>query len=255
MDQPAPVIHSYHEYTQHLEEALSFVRCLLHLSRKHQYLVGLDEQMKRCWNTSVNANLPDAEDRKACAQSIGAMRAELLNGPIMPVMRAMVPLLQHCQSYFMGLPLPAGSTPVLPIACTVQLCRHENAPDAVFCARCGAKLPQAPKPVSSGGWQLPSAMDHGKEIIADLTVCIDDCNCLKRLAPEDELFKFIDDQVQKMARFTRKSILPSPAERAELRLDRLSTDDMEAHVGAMFESAVQRLHGFSQLYVGFPTRM
>jgi hypothetical protein len=66
------------------------------------------------------------------------------------------------------------------------------------------------------------------------------------------LFRFIDDLVQKMARFTRKSILPSPAERAELRLDRLSPDDMEAHAAAMFASAVHKLHGYSQLYVGFP---
>ena len=249
----APVIHSYHEYTQHLEEALSFVRCLMHLSRKHHYLVSLDKQMSRCWNTSVNGNVPNADDRQACAQSIGALRADALAAPIMPVMRAMVPLLQHCQAYFMELPQPPGATPVLPTTCTVSLCRHENAPEATFCARCGAKLP--PKPEPSGGWQLPSAMVHGEEIIADLRICIDDCNCLKRLAPEDELFRFIDDQVQKMARFTRKSILPSPAERGELRLDRLSTDEMQTHVQVMFESAVQKLHGFSQLYVGFPAHI
>jgi hypothetical protein len=224
----------------------------MHLSRKHQYLVSLDNQMKRCWNTSVNGNVPDAEDRKACAQSIGAMRADLLVAPVMPVMRAMVPLLKTCQAYFVELPLPPGTTPALPVTCTVQLCRHENAPEAVFCARCGAKLPQAPKPASSGGWQLPSTMVHGDAIIADLGICIDDCNCLKRLSPDDELFRFIDDLVQKMARFTRKSILPSPAERAELRLDRLSPDDMEAHAAAMFASAVHKLHGYSQLYVGFP---
>ena len=51
-----------------------------------------------------------------------------------------------------------------------------------------------------------------------------------------------------------KSILPSPAERGDLRLDRLSTDEIETHVLAMFESAVQKLHGFSRLYVGFPSR-
>src|SRR5690349_16919082 len=152
MDQPAPVIHSYHEYTQHLEEALSFVRCLMHLSRKQHYLVDLDNQMKRCWNTSVNGNVPDAEDRKACAQSIGAIRADLLSAPIMPAMRAMVPLLKHCQKYFIDLPLPRGATPVSTITCTVELCQHENAPEAVFCARCGAKLPPSFKPESGGAW-------------------------------------------------------------------------------------------------------
>jgi hypothetical protein len=254
MSDAAPVIHSYHEYTQHLEDALSFVRCLMHLSRKHHYLVSLDEQMKRCWNTSVNANVPSEEDRKACAQSIGAMRTEALVG-IMPAMRAMVPKLQQCQAYFVRLPLPPGASPASINTCTVALCRHENAAEAAFCARCGARLPPIVKPESTGGWQLPSGMVHGEEIIADLGACIDDCNCLKRLAPDDELFRFIDDQVQKMARFTRKSILPSAAERAELRLDRLSTDDMEAHVAAMLDLAVQKLHGFSQLYVGFPARL
>lgn len=254
MPERVPVIHSYHEYTQHLEDALSFVRCLMHLSRKNDYLVSLDKQMSRCWNTSVNCNVPSEEDREACAQSIGALRAELLAAPIVPVMRAMVPLLQQSQAYFVNLPLPPGGTPVLPIICRVPLCRCENSPEAIFCARCGAKLPQMSKPETSGGWQLPSAMVHGERIIADLGICIDDCNCLKRLAPDDELFRFIDEQVQKMARFTRKSILPSPAERAELRLDRLSPDDMDAHAAAMFASAVHRLHGFSHLYVGFPAR-
>src|SRR3954451_1943575 len=147
-----PVIHSYHEYTQHLEDALSFVRCLMHLSRKDDYLIGLDKQMSRCWNTSVNCKVPSEEDRKACAQSIGAVRAELLAAPSVPVMRAMVPLLQKCQAYFVELPLPPGTTPVLPIKCTVPLCRCENSPEAVFCARCGAKLPPIPKPETSGGW-------------------------------------------------------------------------------------------------------
>src|SRR4051812_6505703 len=105
MPDPIPVIHSYHEYTPYLEQALSFVRSLMHLSRKHPYLVSLDKQMSRCWNTSVNCNVPDAEDRRACAESIGLMRADQLAGPILPSLRAMVPLLKHCQAYFMNLPL------------------------------------------------------------------------------------------------------------------------------------------------------
>src|SRR5437773_8228552 len=110
MSDATPVIHSYHEYTQHLEDALSFVRCLMHLSRKHDYLVSLDRQMSRCWDTSVNCKIPSEDDRKACAQSIGAVRAELLAAPILPVMRTMVPLLTQCQAYFVNLPLPPGST-------------------------------------------------------------------------------------------------------------------------------------------------
>src|SRR5262249_5658259 len=109
MSDSTPVIHSYHEYTQHLEDALSFVRCLSHLSRKHPYLVSLDKQMSRCWNTSVNSNVPSPEDRDACAKSIGAISVDQLTGPIMPAMRAMVPLLGHCQDYFKSLPLPAGA--------------------------------------------------------------------------------------------------------------------------------------------------
>src|SRR4051812_42963143 len=155
MPEPAPVIHSYHEYTQHLEDALSFVRCLMHLSRKDDYLVSLDKQMSRCWNTSVNCKVPSEDDRKACAQLIGAVRGDLLAAPIVPVMRAMVPLLQKCQAYFVELPLPPGTTPVVPIKCTVLLCRCENSPEAAFCARCGAKLPAIPKSETSGGWQLP----------------------------------------------------------------------------------------------------
>jgi hypothetical protein len=249
MSDATPTIHSYHEYTQHLEDALSFVRCLLHLSRKHPCLVSLDKQMSRCWNTSVNCNVPSAEDREACAKSIGAISVDQLTGPIMPAMRAMVPLLGHCQNYFKLLPLPAGATPMIPIVCAVARCHHENAPEAKYCARCGAKLVEPTR----GGWQIPSGMAHGREIIDDLGVCIDDCNCLKRLSPEDELFQFIDGQVQTMARFTRQSILPSPQERATLRLERVQVAEMERHVLSMLGRATEKLHGFSQLYTSFPT--
>jgi len=189
-----PVIRSYHEYTQHLEEALSFVRCLLHVSRKHEYLVRLDKQMSRCWNTSVNCNVPDEDDRKICAQTIGAIDVDLLRESVLPAMRAMVPLTQHCQGYFDGLPLPGGDTPIQPAVCTDPLCRCQNRPGATYCKRCGARLPQfAP---ARTGWALPSQMVHGDEIIADLRTCIDDCKCLKRLAPDDELFQFLDEQIQ-----------------------------------------------------------
>ena len=255
MSDPMPVIHSYHEYTQHLETALSFVRCLMHLSRKHPYLVSLDDQMKRCWNTSVNCNVPNAEDRQACAASIGAMSVEQLRGPVMPAMRAMVPLVKHCRQYFVDLPLPAGAVPVVSVKCAEQLCQHENPPGAIFCARCGAKLPQIAASQAESGWQLPSSMVHGREIVADLTVCIDDCGCLKRLSPDDELFQFIDEQIQRMAKFTRESILPSPLERAGLRVDRVSVAEMEQHVESMLTLAVRTLHGYSSLYVHFPAEL
>jgi len=45
---------------------------------------------------------------------------------------AMVPLTQHCQKYFIELPLPPGATPIAPVICTVERCRCENRPGAAY---------------------------------------------------------------------------------------------------------------------------
>jgi len=251
MSDTAPFIRSHHEYVEYLEGALSCVRCLLHLSRKHRYLVALDQQMSRCWNTSINCKIPSDEDREACAKSIGVVSEADLRDPIMPAMRAMVPVLWRCQEYFVKLPLPSGQTPVVRVTCPEGRCRCENPPGAAFCKRCGAKLPRVEQPANTG-WALPSQMVHGEEIVADLRGCIDDSRCLKALAPEDELFKFLWEQIQIMARFSRESVLPSAQERAELNLSALSADDVEVRVEAMIGIAIQKLHTYSTLYVNFP---
>jgi hypothetical protein len=93
---------------------------------------------------------------------------------------------------------------------------------------------------------------HGEEIVADLRACIDDSRCLKALVPDDELFQFLWEQIQIMARFSRESILPNAQERAELKLSAISADDLEVHVEAMFGVALQKLHTYSALYVNFP---
>jgi hypothetical protein len=95
-------------------------------------------------------------------------------------------------------------------------------------------------------------MVHGEEIVADLRSLIDDTRCMTALAPDDELFKFLWEQIQIMARFSRESVLPSASERAQLKLTALSTDDLEPHVEAMFSAAVQKLRTFSTLYVNYP---
>jgi hypothetical protein len=251
MTNPAPPIRSHHEYVEYLQGALSCVRCLLHLSRKHGYLVGLDKQMSRCWNTSINGRVPSDEDREACAKSIGAITEEDFDDPIMPAMRAMVPVLWRSQEYFEKLPLPPGQTPVLPVACPEARCRCENPPGAAFCKRCGAKLPTIEQPANTG-WALPSQMVHGEVIAADLRSLIDDTRCLTAIAPEDELFKFLWEQIQIMARFSRESVLPCASERAQLKLTALSADDLQPHIKTMLGAAIQKLRTFSMLYVNYP---
>lgn len=213
IDMDKPVMRSITEFVDYLAVHLGLVRVMRRLSRDEAYLVLWDKVMGERWVSVINGNCPTPEQRRAALEE----RANVANllPRVQVAVRELVPRLHSLHAYCVSLALPAAAS-------------------------------------ATPGWAVREDMLHPDSVIKMLSAALDDAKGLRALDEGNACFKELLDQLLEMARWTRTSLNPTPADREKVRLGGYTVATLDAELREALGKVCRRMHDFCELYAGFP---
>ncbi|HYE21892.1 MAG TPA: hypothetical protein VEA69_25860 [Tepidisphaeraceae bacterium] len=134
-------------------------------------------------------------------------------------------------------PLLAGVTRELQVRC-----------HSLHAYICGLPAPET----EATGWDLRADLVHPDNTIKMLNDAIDDARSINALDPDNAYYKSLFDQLVEMARWTRTSLNPPPADRAKVNLGAVTQRDLEENLKACVVGVCQSMHDFCELYATVP---